>query len=189
MILTALQPGVRDDVALAVDLANTWETLDPPNERLRDVETLRRVLRHHGHDAAAGAAREADVPHVRALRDRLREAFVAPDEAAAVERLNAVLGDAPAPRLVRGGRAWRFSWDEATPAFLAPATATALLDAIRSDGFGRFGTCAGTPCTGVFVDGSRNRSRRYCCELCADRVAQARSRSRRRASPAPEAGR
>jgi len=184
MILTQLTPGTRDDVALAVDLANTWETLDPPSERLRDVETLRRVLRHHGHDGAADAAGEDDVVAVRALRDRIRAAFTARDEAAAVEALNALLADAPAPRLVRAGTTWRFGWDESSTAFLAPATATALLDAIRRDGFARFGTCAGTPCTGVFVDRSRNRSRRYCCELCADRVAQARSRGRRRPPPA-----
>jgi predicted RNA-binding Zn ribbon-like protein len=180
LILTQLAPGVRDDVALAVDLANTWETLDPPNERLRDAGSLRRVLEHHGHAAAAEAAGERDVATTRTLRDRLRDAFAALDETTAVERLNAILAKAPAARLVREGQGWRFSWDESTPAFLAPATATALLDAIRRDGFGRFGTCAGTPCTGVFVDRSRNKSRRYCCELCADRVAQAKSRERRR---------
>lgn len=180
MILTQLPPGVRDDVALAVDLANTWETLEPPNERLRDVTWLRRVLRHHGHEAAADAAADDDVPRVRALRDRLRDAFTAPDEPAAVDLLNELLAEAPAPRLVRDGRTWRFGWDESTPSFVTPATATALLDAIRRDGFARFGTCAGTPCTGVFVDRSRNRSRRFCCDLCADRVAQARSRGRRR---------
>jgi len=182
MILTRLAAGARDDVALAVDLANTWETLDPPNERLRDVGSLRRVLAHHGQAAAAAAARDDDVVAARTLRDRLRAAFVAPDEQSAVASLNELLANTPAPRLVRDGRTWRFGWDETTPAFLGPTTATALLEAIRRDGFERFGTCRGTPCTGVFVDRSRNRSRRYCCELCADRVAQATSRARRRAN-------
>jgi predicted RNA-binding Zn ribbon-like protein len=181
MILTRLAAGARDDVALAVDLANTWETLDPPNERLRDVGSLRRVLAHHGHDAASDAATDDDVDAARALRDRLRDAFTASNEQEAVASLNRLLANAPAARLVHDGRSWRFGWDESTPDFLAPTTATALLDAIRRDGFERFGTCAGTPCTGVFVDRSRNRSRRYCCELCADRVAQATSRGRRRA--------
>ena len=181
MILTRLAAGARDDVALAVDLANTWETLDPPNERLRDVGSLRRVLAHHGHEAAADAATDDDVDAARRLRDRLRDAFAASDEQDAVACLNELLADAPAARLVRDGRSWRFGWDESTPDFLAPTTSTALLEAIRRDGFERFGTCVGTPCTGVFVDRSRNRSRRYCCELCADRVAQAKSRGRRRA--------
>jgi predicted RNA-binding Zn ribbon-like protein len=180
MPLTELAPGERDDVALAVDLANTWETLEPPSERLPDVAALRRVLTHHGHEEAAAAAREADVAWVRALRDALREAFFSADEAEAVARLNARLDGVPAPRLVRDADVWRFGWDESTPAFLTGTTATALLDAIRRDGFRRFGSCAGTPCTGVFVDRSRNASRRYCCWLCADRVTQAAARARRR---------
>ena len=53
---------------------------------------------------------------------------------------------------------------------------------------GRFGRCAGTPCRCAFVDRSRNRTRRYCCStLCADRVAQAHYRARKKARPAPEA--
>jgi Putative stress-induced transcription regulator len=147
MPLTELAPGERDDVALAVDLANTWETLDPPSERLPDVAALRRVLTHHGHEEAAAAAREADVAWVRTLRDALREAFFSAGEAEAVARLNALLDGVPAPRLVRDRDAWRFGWDESTPAFLTGTTTTALLDAIRRDGFGRFGSCAGAPCT------------------------------------------
>jgi predicted RNA-binding Zn ribbon-like protein len=148
--------------------------------RPADVGVLRRVLGHHGYEEAAGAAHEADVPVVRALRDALRDAFFAADEPAAVARLNVLLDGVPAPRLPPDGTRWRFGWDESTPVFLSAATATALLDAIRRDGFGRFGICAGTRCTGVFVDRSRNASRRYCCWLCADRVTQAAARARRR---------
>ena len=178
MILTKLAPGERDDVALAIDLANTWETLDPPNERLGGVASLQRLLRHHGHHASAEAAIEADVRRLRRARDRIRAAFAAADETEAVAELNALLDGAPAPRLV--GPPWRFAWDESTPLFVAPAAATALLDAVRTQGFGRFGTCANSPCTGVFVDRSRNASRRYCCHWCADRTHQRASRSRRR---------
>jgi predicted RNA-binding Zn ribbon-like protein len=56
-----------------------------------------------------------------------------------------------------------------------------LLEAIRDDGWDRFGICAGAPCCCVFVDRSKNRSRRFCSDLCADRVAQALHRERRRA--------
>jgi predicted RNA-binding Zn ribbon-like protein len=178
MILTKLAPGERDDVALAVDLANTWETLDPPNERLAGLASLQRLLRHHGHDAAADAAAEEDVRSLRRVRDRIRAAFQAVDETRAVTELNALLEPARAPRLV--GPPWRFAWDESTPDFVAPAAATALLDAIRAHGFRRFGTCANSPCTGVFVDRSRNASRRYCCHWCADRTHQRASRHRRR---------
>ena len=61
----------------------------------------------------------------------------------------------------------------------AARAALGLLEAIRDLGWQRFGRCAGEPCRCAFVDRSRNRSRRYCCELCADRVAQASYRRRK----------
>ena len=180
MPLTKLAAGERDDLALAVDLANTWETLDPPSERLADVDTLRYVLVHHGREAAAAAATVADVAVVRRLRDSLRATFFAVNEDEAVAHLNRLLDGIPAPRLLRDGDGWRFGWDETSPFFLAGTATVALLDAIGHYGFGRVGVCAGAPCTGVYVDRSRNASRRYCCWLCADRVTQAAARARRR---------
>jgi predicted RNA-binding Zn ribbon-like protein len=180
MPLTELAAGERDDLGLAVDLANTWETLDPPSERLADVHRLRRILVHHGHESAAAAATEDDVMPVRGLRDALRATFFLEDEAAAVEHLNALLEDVPAPRLLREREEWRFGWEETDAAFLAGTTAMAMLGAIHRYGFERFGVCIGSPCTGVYVDRSRNHSRRYCCWLCADRVTQAAARARRR---------
>ena len=65
------------------------------------------------------------------------------------------------------------------------AYATAgLLEALRDLGWQRFGRCAGAPCRCAFVDRSRNRTRRYCCSLCADRVAQAQYRARKKERPA-----
>jgi predicted RNA-binding Zn ribbon-like protein len=180
MPLTKLAAGERDDLALALDLANTWETLDPPSERLPDLDTLRRVLVHHRCEGAAARATDADVVPVRRLRDALRNTFFVADEAAAVAHLNTLLDGVPAPRLLRDGDGWRFGWVEASSSFLAATTSVALLDAIGRYGFGRFGVCAGAPCTGVYVDRSRNASRRYCCWLCADRVTQAAARARRR---------
>ena len=42
-----------------------------------------------------------------------------------------------------------------------------------------------SPCRCAFVDRSRNRTRRYCCTLCADRVAQAQYRARKREASRP----
>ena len=50
----------------------------------------------------------------------------------------------------------------------------------EDSGLTRFGRCLANPCRCVFVDRSRNRSRRYCCDLCADRANQAAARRRRR---------
>jgi predicted RNA-binding Zn ribbon-like protein len=49
-------------------------------------------------------------------------------------------------------------------------------------GADRFGTCTAAGCTDVFLDTTRNRSRRFCSERCATRSHVAALRSRRRAS-------
>ena len=173
-------PG--DPVALAVQLVNTWDTLEDPHELLRDVAVLRRLLGDHGLAAYADRASAADVARVRRLRGRLREAFEAPDEGRAVAALNEIVGKARArPQLVRDGSGWTFQYagSDVTDT-LAANVAASLLEAIRDDGWERFGRCAGSPCCCVFVDRSRNRSRRFCSSLCADRVAAAAYRSRRR---------
>jgi predicted RNA-binding Zn ribbon-like protein len=170
-----------DPVALAVDLANTWDELEEPAERLRDPGSLRRFLERHGLPAA-GMGR-ADLVRARALRDELRAAFSAADEKRAVATLNDVLQKGGArPKLERRGDTWAIGWSGPRVDVLASTAAMSLLEAIRDDGWDRFGTCAGAPCCCVFVDRSKNRSRRYCSDLCADRVAQAAHRARRRAA-------
>jgi hypothetical protein len=44
----------------------------------------------------------------------------------------------------------------------------------------RFGNCADPRCGGVFLDASRNRSRRYCSDRCASRANVAAHRQRQR---------
>jgi predicted RNA-binding Zn ribbon-like protein len=169
-----------DPVALAVDLANTWDELEAPYERLPDVATLRRFLERRGF--RADRVTRGDLASARSLRDALRAAF-ADDEEQAVATLNRVLLESGArPKLERHAGGWRLAWSGRLADVLAATTAMSLLEAIRDDGWERFGTCAGAPCCCVFVDRSRNRSRRYCSDLCADRVAQAAHRARRRAA-------
>ena len=178
MPLTRLGRG--GGIALAVDLLNSWDELDDPPELL-SPRWLRRYLEFHGFPSGVG---EDEVPRARALRERLRRGFDAATESEAVEALNAILRDfGEPPQLERAGRSWRFRYGpqegEGVEVVAAPA-ALALLDAIRQHGLSRFGHCRAAPCRCVFVDRSRNRSRRYCCELCADRANQAASRRRRR---------
>jgi predicted RNA-binding Zn ribbon-like protein len=171
-----------DPVALAVDLVNTWDELEDPPELLRDTAVLQRFLRRHGFESEAEQAAEGDLEPTRALRDRLRATFEVDDEQTAVGLLNQVLLESDAkPQLARGEDSWRLRWVGAPLDVLASTAATSLLEAIRDDGWQRFGICAGAPCCCVFVDRSRNRSRRYCSSLCADRVAQAAYRRRRKA--------
>ena len=169
----------NDPVALAVDLVNTWDELEPDPELLRDAAALKRFLARHGYEAPRLSSH--DLAQARALRDALRAAFTARNEEAAVRELNGVLaGSAAKPQFQRSGEEWGVRWVGRVSDSIATATAMSLLEAIRDDGWDRFGICAGSPCCCVFVDRSRNRSRRYCCHYCADRATQAAARRRRR---------
>ncbi|MDP8927645.1 MAG: CGNR zinc finger domain-containing protein [Actinomycetota bacterium] len=58
-----------------------------------------------------------------------------------------------------------------------------LLALVAADGLSRLHGCAAEGCAGVFVDTTRNRSRRYCIpELCGNRTNLAAYRARRRAA-------
>ena len=169
-----------DPVALAVDLLNTADVLATPPELLADPDALRRFLRRHAFEDEPG---DADVHAVRTVRGSLRKAFTAPDESAAAEALNELLRNAGAtPQLERNESGWQFNYRPARPSIassLAAAAAVPLLEAIRDGEWNRLGGCEAVPCSRVFVDRSRNRSRRFCSGTCADRFAQAALRRRR----------
>jgi predicted RNA-binding Zn ribbon-like protein len=171
-----------DPVRLAVDIVNTWDLLEKDPELLRDAASLRRYLARRGYGEALRPS-SRDLAEVRSLRDSLRDAFTARDENEAVRRLNGVLRRSAArPQFARQGEEWRVEWTGRLADMIASAAAMSLLEAIRDDGWERFGICAGAPCCCVFVDRSKNRSRRFCSDLCADRVAQALHRERGRAN-------
>jgi len=176
-------------VAVAVDLVNTWDELHAEPDLIEGVSDVRIWLEWHGLSAAAAQLDEDDVNDVRALRARLDRIFDAKDEDEAAALLNRLAHDfGTPPRLERAGSGWHIrTWPderEGMPAVAAYAAA-GLLDAFHQLGWKRFGRCAGAPCRCAFVDRSRNRTRRYCCSLCADRVAQAQYRARRRGAPPP----
>lgn len=177
-------PDEKDSIGLAVGLVNTWDVLHDPPEVMRDVHILRVLLRWFELDSAAAAASERDLPSVRRVRDRLRQAFDAGSEDEAVRVLNALARDAQAvPQLEGEEGAWTFGYGAGRRTLaqeVAGRASIALLGVIEGKGWDRFGLCAAAPCCCVYVDRSRNRSRRYCCELCADRAAQAALRRRRR---------
>jgi predicted RNA-binding Zn ribbon-like protein len=176
--------GRGSGVAVAVDLVNTWDELEAEPDLIDDVRDVRYWLDWHGLHGAARRVREADVDRVRELRSRFDRVFDAKSETEAAALLNELSREfATAPQLERVGRSWRVrTWpdeNEGLDAVAAYATA-GLLEALRDLGWKRFGRCAGSPCRCAFVDRSRNRSRRFCCTLCADRVAQAHYRERRK---------
>jgi Putative stress-induced transcription regulator/CGNR zinc finger len=170
-------------VDLAVALVNTWDLVADPPELLPDDATAHRFLLRHGLAEDAAALGPDAGERMRALRDRFRAVFHAPDPADAAGLLNALLQDARAlPRLVPDGSGWRLEAGPAEPGLdrVAARAAAGLAGFVAERGFDRLGTCAAAPCDCAFLDRSRAGSRRYCCTFCADRAAAAAYRRRRR---------
>ncbi|UTT45518.1 CGNR zinc finger domain-containing protein [Micrococcus luteus] len=120
--------------------------------------------------AAAAAVRG------RELRGRLAEvwALAAGDEAAAVERVNALLAAAGPLRLTAGGDVVGLAPAQ-VPADaverLAAMAALALAETAMDGELTRLRVCEGEDCENALVDASRNRSKRFCDEAnCANRT-------------------
>jgi predicted RNA-binding Zn ribbon-like protein len=108
----------------------------------------------------------AELDEVRALRPELRDLWTLSRDDAA-ERVNRILREARAvPQLVRHD-AWDWhlhATDSESPLAtrIIVEVAMAFIDVIRADELGRLQLCAADDCSAVFVDLSRNRSKRYC---------------------------
>lgn len=170
-------------LSMAAALVNTAATGEH-GDGLDSVADLD-AFRSRWDDSGTRVADSDDLDDVTDLRTALREAWTAPEERA-VALVNALLarGSAP-PQLVRhDGFGWHV---HATTAEERPSTrlrveiALALVDVVRAGELPRLGTCARPGCGHVLADLSRNRSRRFCDEGCANRSHAAAYRARRAA--------
>lgn len=126
---------------------------------------------------------EAELAAVRRLRDRLRGLFGI-DEEALVAAVNDLLRQGRAlPQLVRHDHwGWHLHATDDQQAFatrFAVEVAMGLADVVRTQETDRLKRCAAPECSGVLVDLSRNRSRRFCSTTCGNRLAAAAYRARR----------
>jgi predicted RNA-binding Zn ribbon-like protein len=109
---------------------------------------------------------ETELAAVRGVRDRLRELWSV-DRAGAVPLVNAMLEDGKAlPRLViHDGFDWHIhatSDDSPLATRVLVEAAMAFVDVIRADEYDRIRVCAADDCESVYVDYSKNGSKRYC---------------------------
>lgn len=156
-------------------------------ERLADTAALRAFV--SGHEISeVGELGDADLHAVRAVRDRFREVFRSSSAPEAAEMLNALIATAgTTPRLTdHDGHDWHMH-------YFAPGAA--LADHISAEGgmalafiavageWERLRQCEAPDCAQVFVDLSRNRSRRYCdSRTCGNRLHVAAYRARQRSA-------
>ena len=172
-------------VQMAVDLVNTLDAVSD-EEKLTSPDDVTEFIRSRdsGWCKPGWKAAESDLHEVRALRSRLRTVFDAADEEEAADAINSLLSDAVAvPRLSLHGEGphLHFETEDDSPAkWLGAVTAMGLTVALIEGGYERFGKCSSSTCVDVFVDTSRNRSRRHCSDTCTTRENVAAHRARQR---------
>jgi predicted RNA-binding Zn ribbon-like protein len=181
-------------VLVAVELVNT---LAAPHSTGRPgaaaaLSALRLVLSVD--PASVSQLRAAHLEPFVQLAQRLRAVFEELGPAApaagldhAAQRLNALLAEHPAhPHLAKEDGHWRLHHHPVDASLVPMWTAICAEGLARMVGTGgadRLGTCAAEDCDRVFVDLSRNASRRFCSTTCQNRVKTAAFRSRRRSQP------
>ena len=169
------------DLDLAVELINTYWVLASPPDRLTDVGVYQRTLADAGEHVLASELNPDDLSELRALRSQLGPVFAAGTVEAAVGILNPMLRESVTARLAPGNGTAR--WDPAAGQHGMTAVRSRLLAALAAHlvrhGTVRLGTCQAAPCNCVYVDHSRARTRRYCCDQCNDRAAATAYRRRK----------
>jgi hypothetical protein len=163
-------------------LANTapWIWRDRA-EHLPDIASLRGLMADHA--LSARDLRAQDVTRAHRLRPLLRGPFDSDSDSACAHAIDELLAElAPIPRLEHADGAWfvrlRCPSGLAVDDAIASA-ADALARVLTTDGRARLGHCAHEPCQGVFLDATRNRSRRFCMpQLCGNRANVAAHRRR-----------
>ncbi len=156
---------------------------------LRDVADVREFGERY--DFAGRPAGRADVALLRAHRARLSEivtACEAGQKATAIGMLNTLLAETGAtPQIVaHHGRGPHIHVSSPTAPLadrMAAHFAMGLAELVVAGESERFRTCESPACRAVFVDLSRNRSRRYCdSRTCGNRIHVAAYRARRAAA-------
>lgn len=180
-----MNPYEYETGSLTEDLINTYDTfLDVPEE-LQTPDDLYAFLTRH-HFPVAKPPTHADLEAVRVLRESLRTIWNEATVKEATEGINHLVASIRAtPYLVGGeGDTVHLTFaEEPTHSFIERLTLASALEMVRllqTYGLGRLRHCDSAPCRDVFVDTSRNRSRRFCDDRCASRYNVAAFRERQR---------
>jgi predicted RNA-binding Zn ribbon-like protein len=169
-------------LALSVDLVNSRAN---GAEALGDLAALRVFLDEHEISGSRSLTAD-DLEEVHALRPRLRAVWGARDMRTAAAVVNGLVAEAGAlPQLTdHDGHDWHLHWTPTSARVaqrLAADTGMGLAEVLRDEGALRLRGCEAPGCDAVFVDLSRNRSRRYCdTGNCGNRVHVAAYRARLR---------
>jgi len=167
-------PDTEASLEFVVALANTDPSASKSGaDELATVEALAELITLNGYSGRMDhdAAELLDVQQTRAI---LRELWTLDRDDAAIE-VNEILRTARAlPFLVRhDGLDWHIhatASDAPLAERIRVEASLALTDVIRMDEMGRLRVCGADDCEGLFMDLSRNGSKRFCSVRCGNRV-------------------
>jgi predicted RNA-binding Zn ribbon-like protein len=170
-------------VKLAEDFVNTYDVYLEQPEWLQTPHDLEAFLVKHD-VKVDGPLEEAALQEAYTLRDQLRVVYSTSQEEEAARILNKLLSEVSLrPKLVReADQNWYVHlWVEAEASpiqRLRAQVAVGLSYALEHYGKARLRVCTSKPCRDVFLDTSRNGTRRFCCDRCANRYNVAAFRAR-----------
>jgi predicted RNA-binding Zn ribbon-like protein len=163
-----------EPVDLAVALINT-AGID--TDAIETVGELRSFLDGYRHmwEGVAKPVKASELAAIQALRKSLREVIECNDDTDASTKVNRILienGAQPRVSVHNGITHFHFEpLDSSMSAWLGATTAMGLASVMVENGMNRFGVCNAGDCRDVYVDASRNRSRRHCSSTCSTREA------------------
>jgi hypothetical protein len=166
-------------VELAIDLANA---------QLEDSDGRRDFLHAHDEWFSPGTPlqlADRDAAALGRASRLVRAVALADSQDEVIERLNELLGLArPRPYATDHDGELHLHYARADASVLEQVTTTVamgLSQVVVQHGWQRLGVCSADGCDDVYVDTSRNASRRYCSNTCASRSTVAAYRARRKA--------
>lgn len=168
------------------DFINTYDPfLDEP-EHLREPNDVHRFLESNGIQIQEPVT-HSTLQQVRDLRTKIRGLWLSETLDDLAEEINPLLGRTQISVQVEPDDAnlnLRFDMLQETPLIqrLAIECARGLIAIVQHYGLERMCYCAADPCQDVFVDTSRNKSRRFCSDRCANRYNVAAYRDRQKDS-------
>lgn len=175
-----------EPVELAVKLTNTLDAVTG-DDALQTPDDAADFVRSGLADWSQSALTlsEKDLRAVRAIRSRLRTVWDADGPEGAAAAINEILRLVDArPQVSVHGAAPHLHFEPRSGdpvKDLGTVTAMGLGVALIEGGWERFGTCSSGDCDDVFIDTSKNRSRRHCSETCTTREGVAAFRARQKA--------
>lgn len=165
---------IQRHITLAEDLVNTYDFYLEQPEKLRTPGDLKSFLERHTIVVDEELSEEA-LHEVRTFREQLRAIFTTPHEEEAAHLLNDLMRSVrlQLTLVCEEDHTWHTQLHpEPENSPIQRLCAEAILGlsyAMEHYGKARLGFCAAQPCRDVFIDTSRNGTRRYCDDRCANR--------------------